>query len=203
MALACSKCWQANRIREGDFTVEEDRAEVSQLGAVALARKMTFLASRSMWDVYRFFVAQSPMMLGQASKARSMETFLSDFRFDDLEHARVKRGMNGVMCAAFSEDIGMLRQLVATPADANFKVEGLLELGFFDGQPALGLITRSCSVEAGKLPDVVELTRNLRLRSGLASQVVSTFLELGADVHAQDRNGLSPICMVRSPEHLG
>lgn len=171
--------WQANRIREGDFTVEEDRAEVSQLGAVALARKMTFLASRSMWDVYRFFVAQSPMMLGQASKARSMETFLSDFRFDDLEHARVKRGMNGVMCAAFSEDIGMLRQLVATPADANFKVEGLLELGFFDGQPALGLITRSCSVE-----------------------VVSTFLELGADVHAQDRNGLSPICMVRSPEHL-
>ncbi|CAE7763572.1 ANK1 [Symbiodinium sp. CCMP2592] len=171
--------WQANRICDGEFTVEEDRAEVSQLGAVALARKMAFLASHGMWDVYRFFVAQRPMMLGQKSTARSLETFLDDFRFDNLEHTRAKLGMNGVMCAAFSEDIGMLRQLVETPADVNFKVKGLLELGFFDGQPALGLIAKSCSV-----------------------QVLSTFLELGADVNAQDRNGVTPIGMVRSSEHL-
>ena len=90
-------------------------------------------------------------MLGQTSKSRSTKTFLEDFKFSSLESAGSHSGMGGILCAAFSEDAGMLRVLANSRADVNSGVSGLGNLGFFDGQSALLLATRHlCSVEAGR-----------------------------------------------------
>ena len=121
---------------------------MSQLGSVALDSKMHYLSSTGKWDMCRFHVAQRPMMLGEKQIERSMKTFLEDFHFESLEAARTTAGMNGILCAAFSEDVGMLRALAESGADVNFRLSGLGSLGFFDGQPAPLVVTRLCSAKA-------------------------------------------------------
>ena len=122
---------------------------MSRLGIVALESKLHYLSSQGFLDSYRFLLARTPMMLGQTSKGRSTKTFLEDFKFSSLESAGSHSGMGGILCAAFSEDIGMLRLLANSRADVNSGVSGLGNLGFMDGQSALLLATRHlCSVEA-------------------------------------------------------
>ena len=89
--------------------------------------------------------------------------------------------MNPVLCAAFAGDAKILRALLENRADANQKLYGLSDLGFYDGQTVLMAATKSRQTP----------------------EVLSTLIELRADVNAATRIGLTTIALVRDPGQLG
>lgn len=52
--------WQRNRISDGLFTVESDRADVVKLGEMALSSKIQHLRQRGLLSHYRFYLACRP-----------------------------------------------------------------------------------------------------------------------------------------------
>mmetsp|Transcript_70773 Transcript_70773/g.166057 ORF Transcript_70773/g.166057 Transcript_70773/m.166057 type:complete len:577 (+) Transcript_70773:42-1772(+) len=170
--------WQQNSIVEGDFTVESDRAAVAKLGEIAVESKIRHLRAFGPLVHYRFYMAQRPRLMGQKRSAKSVETFLKEFHFNSLEDAvSDKSSMNAVMCAVLSGDEGMLRLLAANNADMNHSLMGLGDLGFYDTQTAL--------MAAAK--------------SNQDPSLLSTMLELRAEVNAEARTGISALFVARSP----
>ena len=120
-------------------------------------------------------------MLGLKSSEWDVQDFLEAFQFASLEEAATDRSsMNALMCAVFSGDSGMIRQLVRFRADVNSRAHGLAKAGYFDGQPLI-----VCASKSHQPP-----------------HVLATLVELRADVHARSSNGSTVAPMVRSPEQL-
>ena len=175
--------WQENTVSEGNFTVEADRAVVEKLGEAALESKIHFLstAGHQSLYLYRFYLAQRPHLLGQRSQAFRLEEFLAHFRFPSLQEAiRDTSRMNPALCAIFAGDVGMLRLLLENRADANHRLHGLADLGYYDRQTLLMAATKSRQ----------------------KPEMLSTLIEFRAEVNATSRIGLSCAAVVRSPGQL-
>ena len=170
-----------NSIASGDFTVEDDRAVVVQLGQRALESKILELRESGPLEAYRFYLAHQWKMLGQKRSEWGLEEFLEAFQFPSLEDAAQDQSpMNALMCAVFSSDSRMIRLLVSHGADVNSRAQGLAKAGYFDGQPLL-----VCAAKSHQPADVL-----------------AALLELRADVHARSSTGSTVAPMVRSPEQL-
>ncbi|OLP82795.1 hypothetical protein AK812_SmicGene36523 [Symbiodinium microadriaticum] len=118
--------WQHNTIVEGNFTVESDRAAVVKLGEMAVESKIQHLREKGPLSHFRFYLALHPKLLGQPRTQRDLNGFLKHFRFESLQQAVTDTSsMNAVMCAVFSGDVDILRQLAAHRADVNHSLQGL------------------------------------------------------------------------------
>ena len=82
-----------------------------------------------------------------------------------------------MLCAIFAGDAKILRILLDRRADPNYKLQGLSDLGYFDGQTLLMAATKS----------------------GQEPSILTALLELRADVNATTRIGLPCVALVRSP----
>ncbi|CAE7327132.1 unnamed protein product [Symbiodinium sp. CCMP2592] len=174
--------WQENKVSDGEFTVEADRRVVAKLGERALESKIRFLSTAGPLSKYRFYLAQRPSLLCQRSEDFGLIEFLSHFRFPErLEEAiQDTSSMNPILCAVFAGDAKILRALLENRADANQKLYGLSDLGFYDGQTVLMAATKSRQTP----------------------EVLSTLIGLRADVNAATRIGLTTVALVRDPGQL-
>jgi len=173
--------WQYNLVCDGEFTVEEDREVVVRLGDRAVEHKIRNLGKEGPVEMYRFYLAHRPKLLGQTIKQRSLEDFLEHFRFPDLDSAvNDTSSMNAMLCAMFSSDVGMLRLLAEHKADVNMCVSGLGSLGYYDSQTLLMAAAKS--------------------RQG--PEVFKTLIELRADVNARSNNGMNCAFLARNPEQV-
>ena len=174
-------CKPRNTIDSGDFTVEEDREVVVQLGQKALENKICELRDSGPLKAFRFYLARRSRMLGQNRSEWALQEFLNAFHFASLQEAATDQSsMNGLMCAVFSGDSGMIRELVGSRADVNWRSHGLGKAGYFDGQTIL-----ICAA-----------------KSHQPAGVLATLIELHADIHATMANGSTVLPMVRSPQQL-
>ena len=171
-----------NTIASGDFTVEEDRAVVVQLGQRALESKIREHRQSGPLAVFRFYRAHQWKMLGQKRSEWGVQEFLDAFQFPSLEDAaKDQSSMSALMCAVFTGDSHMIRLLVANRADVNIRAHGLSKAGYFDGQPLI-----VCAA-----------------KSHQPAHVLATLCELRADVHARmGLMGSTVAPMVRSREQL-
>jgi len=173
--------WLKNTIVCGDFTVEADRAVVAHLGETALKVRLQQLRKSGALSTYRFFIAHMASMLGHTKRPWSLRKFLASFQFASLEEAASDQSsMPGALCATLCGDVGILRLLAQCRADMNMRVNGLVELGYPDGQQLL--------VVAAK--------------SGQPPPVLATLIELRADVMAKTNMGATVSNFVRSPQQL-
>ena len=88
--------------------------------------------------------------------------------------------VNALLCAIFAGDIGLVRLLVEHRADVNRRLTGLTRLGYSDSQTLL----------------------MAAIKSQQEPQMLSTLIELRADVHATTRVGLGCAYLVRTPKQL-
>ena len=173
--------WQHNSIVKGDFTVEADRETVVHLGEVAVESKIHHLQLLGPLSHYRFYAALRPKLLCQASANRELKGFLHHFHFSSLEEAVCDTSsMSGVMCAVLSGDTGMLRLLAESRADMNQTMHGLSDLGYYDTQTML----------------------MAAIKSRQDPSMLTTLIELRADVNGRSRTGLPALYMCRSPDHV-
>ena len=172
--------WQLNAIADGAFTVESDRAAVIRLGELAVRAKIEHLSSAGPLSSYRFYLANRAQLLGQ-KKTWDADAFLEEFRFSSFEAAaKDSSSMNGIMCAIFASDVDLIRSLVKSEADVNFRVHGLDHFGYFDSQTLLMAAAKSHQ----------------------PAEVLSALIELKGDVNMQAANGASTVFMMRSPEQV-
>ncbi|CAK9063449.1 unnamed protein product [Durusdinium trenchii] len=170
------------RIVDGQFTVEEDRAVLTRLGEEATDKKIKHLRSRPddlHW--YRYFVALRNRWVGQPNRTWTVPDFLEHFMFDSLADAAIDGShMFGLLCAVVAGDCSMVRALVSAQADVNRQVSGLADMGFYPG--ITPLMVAAISEQSGP--------------------VMSTLLELKADIHARSWMGVNSLFLARSAEQV-
>lgn len=173
--------WQENTIDQGEFTVESDRSVVKRLGEVAVEHKIQNLSTAGPLNFYRFFLARQPRMLGQPPVTRSLEDFLRDFKFDNLDGlVKDQSSMNPVLCAIFSGDTEMVGALAAQRADLHLNLHGLEELGYSNGWNLL----------------------MVAMESRQSPEMIGTLLDLGVDANASTLEAGSVAGFVKSPGHI-
>ncbi|CAJ1389356.1 unnamed protein product [Effrenium voratum] len=174
--------WQRNLISDGLFTVESDRAGVVKLGEMALHSKIQHLRQRGPLSHYRFHLANRPRLLNQEKAEFDLPGFLQHFDFPSLEAAvkEEEEGMTGMLCAVFAGDCNMLRLLAEQRADANGKVVGLTDLGYYDTQTLLMAAAKSAQ----------------------NAKVLSTLMLLRADPNLSSRAGLTAAYLSHDPSHV-
>ena len=173
--------WQHNLIAEGDFTVESDRSTVVKLGDMAVMSKIQHLSDHGPLSHLRFYLALRPRLLGLERKDRTLQEFLLHFRFNSLrEAAEHESPMNGLLSAVLAGDVPMIRLLAENRADVNLRLKGLGELGYFDTQTVLMAAAKSRQ----------------------EPEVLSSLIELKADVEARSRSAIACTYLVRSPGHV-
>ena len=173
--------WQHNNIVEGNFTVEADRAQVVRLGEMAVESKIKHLQANGPLTHYRFYAAMRTKLLREQHKDRDLDEFLRHFGFQSLSEAvQDTGGMNGVMCAVLSGDVGILRLLAQTGANMNHSLQDMGDLGYYDTQTVLMAATKSRQ----------------------SSSMLEALVELRANVNARSRSNLTALFMCRSPEHV-
>ncbi|CAJ1350314.1 unnamed protein product [Effrenium voratum] len=166
--------WQFNSIADCGFSVERDRAAVVQLEKTAMAAKVKHLEVVGPLHMYRYYMATS-----MEEPDSDVSVFLERFRFASLSMAVTETNpMNGVMCATLSGSARLLRILVENQAEVDHHIEGLGAVGYFDSSPMLML--------------AVSLNK--------PASLITTLLELRADVNAKDTLGASVTTYLRSKE---
>ena len=173
--------WQHNNIADGEFTVEDDRAVVVKLGEMAAAGKIQHLWYAGPLHDYRFYLANKTNLMGEAPRSFDAEEFLEEFRFGTLEDAvKDKTPMTSILCAILAGDVKMLRLLTESRADINARTQGLGHLGYYDSMTPLMIATRS--------------NQNMSM--------LSTLLELKADLDARTSTGVNVAFLARSPDSV-
>jgi len=173
--------WLQNSISGGKFTVETDRDQVASLCEKALENRISELEFSGPLKTYRFYRAHQQSMLGQSYSHSGVPAFLDTFKFSSLREAALDRSsMNALMCAMFCGDTTMLRVLARSKGDVNLKFHGLSHLGYFDGQTLLVAAAKSLQ----------------------NAEVLTTLIELEADVNGKTRTGSTVAMMLKSPQHL-
>ncbi|CAJ1334481.1 unnamed protein product [Effrenium voratum] len=162
--------WQERRIVDGLFTVESDRAIVTELGRVALSSKLQHLRSAGPLSHFRLHQAIKPKLLGQVRKNWGMVEFLQEFNFADSEDAiKDQGGMTGLLCAVLGGEPEMIRTLVELKADVHSRAWGLSEFGYYDSQT---LLMVAC-------------------KSSQETLVLTTLIDMRADASAAARSGIT------------
>ncbi|CAE7365308.1 warA [Symbiodinium pilosum] len=161
--------WLKSPVHQGTFSLDKDRVAVCNFIQEALDFKLARLSKQKNLDIYRYFAARYTDFLGLPKKRRSVEEFLSYFRFPSMEAAvRQKKGMGAMACAALSGDAGLLRQLAEAGAPMNTKLREISELDV--------------------LPDWTPL-HLAAVRRDEDAEAVSALLELRADPHYVNKLG--------------
>ncbi|CAJ1334477.1 unnamed protein product [Effrenium voratum] len=173
--------WQERRIVDGLFTVESDRAIVTELGRVALSSKLQHLRSAGPLSHFRLHQAIKPKLLGQVRKNWGMVEFLQEFNFADSEDAiKDQGGMTGLLCAVLGGEPEMIRTLVELKADVHSRAWGLSEFGYYDSQT---LLMVAC-------------------KSSQETLVLTTLIDMRADASAAARSGITAIYLARHPGQI-
>ncbi|CAJ1334485.1 unnamed protein product [Effrenium voratum] len=172
--------WQRHKILEGNFTVEDDRAVVGKLGEVALDSKIEHLRRTGDVTLYRYYIAFRPILLGQEKPDMDLDEFIKYFHFESIGAAINDGPMNGLVCAVFAGNVPMVRLLAEHQANVNHRLCGLGSLGYFDSQTVL-----MAAAKSEQMPEML-----------------STLIELNADVTATTRVGINCAYLARSPGHV-
>ena len=122
----------------GSFAVEADRQECCRIVHCALNFKLEELAGTNNLNLYRYFAARYEDLLGQPRVERSLEDFLSHFKFVSLEQAaNLTSGMSGAACAALAGDVAMLRRLVQAGGRFDERLPAMRDPYCFDSKGLL------------------------------------------------------------------
>lgn len=175
--------WKNNRVGEGDFTEEADRMVLTALGSEAMERKLEFLKNdleNLHW--FRFYTAFQSWILGQdLKKWDDLSEFLEDFHFNSVEDATSGDDkMFGLLCAVLAGDTGMVQQLVRLRADVHRKAFGLGEMGYYNSMTPLMI---ACM-------------------SNQSAEMLTTLLDLNANVHDRSFAGVNSAFLARSPQQV-
>eukprot|EP00438_Fugacium_kawagutii_P028024 Skav236495 [mRNA] locus=scaffold1440:328390:330090:+ [translate_table: standard] len=174
--------WHLDRVGRAEFTVETDRAIVQKLLESTIDKQIHH--PNCPLSFKRFLVANRRKLhsLGNhACTTRSIGDFLADFNFSSLKEAAAESTrMTGLLCAIMSGDARMVQILIQVRACLECKSDGLAGLGHVDGLNPLIIAAKSQQ----------------------EPQMLSTLLELRADITAQDSTGLTVASWVQSPEQV-
>eukprot|EP00435_Cladocopium_sp_Y103_P065676 s291_g27.t1 len=177
----CIRDWKNNRVGEGDFTEEADRMVLTALGSEAMERKLEFLKNdleNLHW--FRFYTAFQSWILGQdLKKWDDLSEFLEDFHFNSDATSGDDK-MFGLLCAVLAGDTGMVQQLVRLRADVHRKAFGLGEMGYYNSMTPLMI---ACM-------------------SNQSAEMLTTLLDLNANVHDRSFAGVNSAFLARSPQQV-
>ncbi|CAK9114348.1 Ankyrin-2 (ANK-2) (Ankyrin-B) (Brain ankyrin) (Non-erythroid ankyrin), partial [Durusdinium trenchii] len=169
--------WDA--VWQSQFTVEDDRLMVSSLVQKSVAMKIQHESEAGSLAYLRY------LLTGQFHLSRSqragweIEEFLRQFQFSSLHDAATDQSpMPGLLCAVLSGDVQMIRVLVQNTADVNLRCHGLEKI---------------CRQPSGHTPLM------MAARCKQDPVVLSTLLELQADLTAASRFGAQVIHWVQTP----
>jgi len=162
--------WQQSPPSDGIFTVESDRTAVVEIVVRAFDSKLATLTADGRIELYRYFAAMRPRLLGLSLSARDDNTFLRDFRFRSPTDHGIK-GLGPVACAALAEDTAVLARLVQQRAQVDMRMEKIPEL----------------FIAAGATPLILTAQKNPR------RVVLQTLITARADVGAQTDLGFNAL----------
>lgn len=161
--------------------MESDREEVVKLGEMALKSKLDHLKSHGRLTHYRFYLAWRAKLLNQDQESWDLNGFLEHFDFPSISEAiKEQKGMTGMCCAVMAGDTKIIRQLVEHRADANARLSGMGDMGYYDTQTVLMMAAKSHQ----------------------DSSVLATLMTLRADPNIMSRSGISAAWLVRRPSHV-
>ncbi|CAK9088675.1 unnamed protein product [Durusdinium trenchii] len=123
-----------------------------------------------------YYAAMYESFLGLPRRSRSLEEFLSYFRFSSLEESFRRKGMGAMACAVLSADVSLVRHLVALKAPLDVPLPAIVEV---DILPAPGL---------GKVEDWTPL-HLATAHSSNSIESLAALLELRGDPNASNRLG--------------
>ena len=109
-----------------------------------------------------------------------LDEFIKYFHFESIGAAINDGPMNGLVCAVFAGNVPMVRLLAEHQANVNHRLCGLGSLGYFDSQTVL-----MAAAKSEQMPEML-----------------STLIELNADVTATTRVGINCAYLARSPGHV-
>ena len=190
---------------EGDFTYEEDRRRIFQVVKMAVSSKIRYLNNSRKLDVFRFFVARYDTILGRPLRRRTLQEFLSDFRFKSLESAKRINCMSPIVCAVLAGDEELLKILCNAGLDVNRWVDPLPEVYIVEAMSPLMLALWLSWRSIGVVTTLLEHNANVHSTTGLgnpvlgfcaSSQLVELLLQHRADVNQQSGSGrVSPLTL--------
>eukprot|EP00435_Cladocopium_sp_Y103_P054470 s306_g17.t1 len=138
------------------------RAVLVKLGEAATDKKLMHLKDQpEQRHWYRYFVAFRNRWIGKPPKKRTLDTFLEDFQFEDLQDAVSGQKMFGLLCAVLSSDTDMVELLVEAKADVNTQVFGLSEMGFYPSATPL-LIAALSNQNAEMISTLISLKADVQ-----------------------------------------
>lgn len=172
--------WQENRISDGLFTVESDRAEVVKLGEMALTSKLDHLRFHGPFTHYRFYLARQNQLLNKEKEEWDLPGFLKFFDFSLESAVQETNGMTGMLCAVLAGDVNIIQKLVEHGANPNGRALGLGDMGYYDSQTLLMVAAKS----------------------GQDALVLSALLKASADCNLLSRAGIDPLWLARRPGHV-
>ena len=169
--------WDA--LWESQFTVEEDRLVVLDFVRKMVESKIRHERERGFLSLSRYLTAGQFKLGGSKAKAEDADEFLTQFQFYSIqESAHDRSSMPGLLCAVLSGDVSMIRSLVKSLADVNLRCHGLEEMF--------------------RQPDN-HTPLMVACRSKQAPEVLSTLIQLQADVNACCPFGLTVLNWAQTP----
>ncbi|CAL1167854.1 unnamed protein product [Cladocopium goreaui] len=184
--------WNRKVAHEADFTVEADRRAVSEMSRKALLGKLMSRAAGAQLAQYRYFAACQEGFTGQPPARRSVQEFLSFFRFPSLKDAIAPAGYTGLACATLSGDLPMMRHLIRAKASPDAPLPPLVKVGQYGAWRCLHLAAHQGSRGEDALLTLLELraSPNLAETSGSSAlgfcstiKAVDTLVKWKAEVN--------------------
>jgi len=187
--------WVHYPIGEGDFTVEEDRAACCALAETALTFKLKKMlkSSRPNLNLYRYYLARYETFCNLPPATRSLDQFLEDFRFENLQAAiKQKKGMGAIACAVASEDISMLKAMAKAGAPLETTFPEIPEVDLWNGFTPLFLAAMNSWHSEEPLKELLQLKANVNAGCMIGTAAIGTcrkasavqlMVEHGADVN--------------------
>lgn len=191
--------WLNCPVHAGTFSVAHDRQEVCKFIQAALDFKLERLSCRKNLNLFRYYAAMYESFLGLPRRSRSLEEFLSYFRFSSLEESFRRKGMGAMACAVLSADVSLVRHLVALKAPLDVPLPAIVEVDILPDWTPLHLATAHSSNSIESLAALLELRGDPNASNRLGhpllgicdtAEAVELLVEKRADV-----NKLSPPTM--------
>jgi len=139
---------------EGEFSLSRDRALVVSIFEQALSHRLLWLQMGEQWDLYRYFLARSQTLTGQALVRRSCSDFLDEFGFKSIELAKKQSSTMGpLLCASLAGDVELVKSLLEAKCQVDGQpLEPMEEVGIVGGLTPLHVVV----MHGWRCPGVLE-----------------------------------------------
>ncbi|CAK8985614.1 unnamed protein product [Durusdinium trenchii] len=189
--------WVHYPIENGEFSVEEDRKECCRIAQIALDIKLEKLERNAEkgenLNLYRYYLARYEAFCGLRARERSLDDFLSDFKFENIQAAlKQKKGMGAIACAVASEDIGMLKAMAKAGAPLETRFPEIAEIDLWMGFTPMHLAALNSWHSEQPLLELLKLKGNVNANCAIGTSALGTcrnasavqlMVEYGADVN--------------------